>query len=281
MPRSAVALSAFAAACAQSPTPRLSGEAASTPTRSAQDAATPHDDASMSAPDSERRAHSQRSASGGFRELAVPGFLPAVLYVPSGADARPLIVANHGAGGAPEYECEYWRRLTAARAFVLCLRGSPIDTRGPSGFYYKDHLALGRELQAALGALRSELGARVRDQGALYTGFSQGAIMGAPMIVSHAKLFSRLALIEGGYEYWSAVKARTFARNGGQRVLFVCGTRWCAEKSELPAQWLRKERVAVRIEYAPGAGHTPGGEVMAKLAAALPWLFEGDGAWAP
>jgi predicted esterase len=218
-------------------------------------------------------------AIGQLRALPVPGFLPAVLFVPAAPGPQPLVVANHGAGGAPEYECEYWRRLTASRAVLLCLRGTAIDSRGVGSFYYKNHIELGRELQAALSALRRELGESVQQSGAVYAGFSQGAIMGAPMIVAHAARFNRLALIEGGYEYWSASSARAFARNGGRRVLFVCGTRWCADKAALPADWLGKAGVAVRIEYAAGAGHTPAGEVMSQLAAALPWLLEGDEAW--
>jgi predicted esterase len=162
---------------------------------------------------------------------------------------------------------------------LLCLRGTPIDVRYPSGFYYKDHFALGREFRAALGALTAAVGARVLPAAGVYAGFSQGAIMGAPMIVPHAALFPRLALIEGGYEYWSPKGARDFAKAGGKRVLFSCGTRWCKDKSEIPEQWLKKEGVQVRIEYASGAGHTPSGEVQARTAAALPWLFDGEPGW--
>jgi hypothetical protein len=218
-------------------------------------------------------------AAARFQSLVVPGFLPAVVYVPEAADPRPLVVANHGAGGIPEAECAYWSWLTRGRAFVLCLRGTPLDSRSANAFYYKDHLALGREFVAARRALSAAFGARLAGADAIYAGFSQGAIMGAPMIVPHARDFTRLALLEGGYEYWSRATARSFARNGGQRVLFVCGTRWCAEHAELPAEWLRNEGVMVRIEYAPGAGHTPGGAVMRKTESALPWLVEGEASW--
>src|SRR6266545_2320203 len=79
-------------------------------------------------------------------------------------------------------------------------------------------------------------------------------VMCAPMIVNHARDFQHLVLIEGGYEYWSVPNARKFAANGGKRVLFACGTRWCADKAQIPAAWLRRYHVDVRIEYAPGAG---------------------------
>lgn len=224
----------------------------------------------VSAPTSEA-ARSSRAPR--VQSLTLEGFLPATIYVPAGDGPWPLVVASHGAGGAPEWECEYWRRLTEGRWFVACPRGTPLDRRASGSYYYKDHLALGREFRALNEALARSFGEQLAPGAALYAGFSQGAIMGAPMIVAHAARFRRLALIEGGYEYWSQGTARAFARNGGERVLFACGTRWCAQKAELPAGWLRQAKVDVRIEYAEGAGHTLGGEVMSKVQASLPWLL--------
>jgi len=219
------------------------------------------------------------SDQGLLRALEVPGFLPSLVYEPTGTEPRPLLVATHGAGGVPEGDCAYWRELTAGRAFLLCLRGTPLDQREPSGFYYKDHRALGREFVAAVAQFRQKYGARLAATARVYAGFSQGAIMGAPMIVPHAGDFRRLALIEGGYEYWSLGTARSFAANGGERVLFVCGTQTCKQKAEIPAAWLREAKVAVRIEFAEGAGHTPFGEVMDRTVKALPWLLEGASHW--
>jgi len=219
------------------------------------------------------------SHSGQLRVLEVPGFQPSLVYEPAGTEPRPLLVATHGAGGVPEGDCAYWRELTAGRAFLLCLRGTPLDQRGPSGFYYKDHHALGREFVAAVARFRERFGARLAPTARVYAGFSQGAIMGAPMIVPHAGDFQRLALIEGGYEYWSLGTARSFAANGGQRVLFVCGTQTCKQKAEIPAAWLREAKVAVRIEFAEGAGHTPFGEVMDRTLQALPWLLQDAPHW--
>lgn len=103
--------------------------------------------------------------------------------------------------------------------------------------------------------------------------------MGAPMIIDHGNRFPYLALLEGGYEYWSPANARRFARTGGKRVLFVCGTQWCADKTQTPAEWLQQANIEVRIEYARGAGHTPTGEVMTRTRDALPWLTQGDALW--
>ncbi|HWA72002.1 MAG TPA: hypothetical protein VG937_06710 [Polyangiaceae bacterium] len=218
---------------------------------------------------------SQRSLS----ELPVPGFLPALVYQPAANEPRPLVVATHGAGGAPEGECAYWVRLTKGFSFVLCLRGTPFDRATLSSFYYKNHLELRRELDAALGAARAAFGARLSPAGGLYSGFSQGATMGVGMIPALGAELPLLVLIEGGYDYWSVAQAKKYRASGGRRVLFACGTKWCADRSEKSATWLRKVGIEARVEYAPGVGHTPMGEVMARVAEALPWVISENPGW--
>jgi len=213
---------------------------------------------------------------GEYRSLRVAGFLPAVLYVPRSGEAAPLVVAGHGAGGRPEDECEYWRALTHGRSVVLCLRGRRISHYYSGSYYYPTHIVLGRELRAAMRALRAAPDVEIAEGAHVYAGFSQGAIMGAIMIVDHARAFPRLALIEGGFQYWNIARARRFKRNGGQRVLFVCGTAWCANGARQTAAWLRGAGVQVRLEHAPFAGHTPGGAVEDRTRAALPWLLSAD-----
>jgi predicted esterase len=211
-------------------------------------------------------------AAGTTRALEIPGFLPAVLFVPQGRDARPLVVAAHGAGGAPEWECEYWRRLTADERFVLCLRGTSLGKSG--GYYYRNEHALEAELVAAERAARAEE-PRISPHAGLYAGFSQGASMGSAMIARHGGAFPSLALIEG-YEGWNIARARSFARSGGQRILFACGTSACNARATDSARWLEKGGVEARVEYAAGAGHTPLAGVMVRVEQALPWLL-GDG----
>jgi predicted esterase len=189
-----------------------------------------------------------------------------------------LIVAAHGAGGVPEWECEYWRHLSRGRAFLLCLRGAGLSKAEPSGYFYRTHITLGQEFRAAIKAFRERFSSAPRSA-ALYTGFSQGATMGAQMILEHGREFPYLALLEGGYDYWSRANAQRFGRLGGKRVLFVCGTQYCANKAKIPAAWLREANVEVRIEHALGAGHTPTGEVMTLTLSALPWLTAWEGVW--
>jgi predicted esterase len=211
--------------------------------------------------------------------LDVPGFLPAVLYVPPGAEPRPLVVTAHGAGGIPEAECEYWVGLTRGRAFVLSLRGTPFNAGAPSAFFYRSHLELGRELGAALSAAQQRFGARFAPGAGVYSGFSQGATMGVGMIPEFAETLPHLVLIEGGYNYWSVAHARKYRVAGGKRVLIACGTEWCFNKASEAAEWQRQAGLEARVEYAPGAGHTPYGQVLERVRAALPGVLKNVPAW--
>jgi predicted esterase len=209
------------------------------------------------------------SGRGETRAIEVPGFLPALLFVPAGKEARPLVVAAHGAGGSPEWECEYWSRLLERRSFVLCLRGTSMGKAG--GYYYKNEHALAAELVAAERALRASE-PRVAEGGGMYAGFSQGASFGSAVIARHGASFPRLALIEG-FERWNIPRARAFAKAGGQRVLFACGTKECNAAASESARWLQKSGVEARVEFAVGAGHTPLDSVQERVQAALPWLL--------
>jgi predicted esterase len=203
------------------------------------------------------------------RSLEVKGFLPAVLFVPAGAERRPLVVAAHGAGGSPEWECEYWSRLLEERFFVLCLRGKSLGKGG--GYYYPNEHALEAELSSAEKAARAAE-PRILPSHGLYVGFSQGSSMGSAIIQRHGGAFSRLVLVEG-FQHWNIPRARTFAKAGGKRVLFACGTKQCQAVAAASARWLERGGVQARVEYAEGAGHTPLGAVEERVAAALPWLL--------
>jgi hypothetical protein len=54
--------------------------------------------------------------------LAVPGFESAVVVLPRGDRSAPLLVATHGAGGDPGWECERWARVASER-WSSCARG--------------------------------------------------------------------------------------------------------------------------------------------------------------
>lgn len=204
-----------------------------------------------------------RSPAMELRELAVPDHLPAIAAVPASGAELPLVIAAHGAGGSPEWQCQHWARIVAGRALVLCPRGRRISLRSADEgmYYYPDHFALEREVMAMVTAARQTFGTRLSRAGGIYTGFSQGATMGALMIVDHAGDFPYLLLIEGATSEFSAQRARRFAAGGGKSVAFVCGGRHCATGAENMAQVLRRAGLEARAEYVPRGGHTDDGPV--------------------
>ena len=134
--------------------------------------------------------------------LDVEGHESALVAVPIGAPApRPLVVATHGAGGSPEAHCRYWRGVVGARAFVVCPRGRPVVARRSglpdAGYYYPDHLALGREVAACVRAATGRWAGEIDASAAVYVGFSQGATMGALLLGHDPAPFARAALVGG------------------------------------------------------------------------------------
>jgi predicted esterase len=216
-------------------------------------------------------------------ELSVPGHAEAVVSLPLGATGpRPLVVAAHGAGDRAEFHCELWRRIVGDRAFVLCPRGRRTDERVPhadAAYYYPNHLVLDQEVKAAIGALRERYRDYLDSEHAVYTGFSQGAIHGAQVIVLNPDVFPRAALVEGGngfFNEWSAYAARKYRAGGGKRILFACGSPACVRTAERCAGYLKKAGVDARVVHAEGAGHSYGPAMEAELRASFDWLVAED-----
>jgi predicted esterase len=201
------------------------------------------------------------------------------------AEPLPVVVAAHGAWDRAEWHCAMWQGIVKDRAFVLCPRGRPTDMRvSPEDryWYYPDHLALGREITAALAALHARYGDRVDVERPLYVGFSQGAIDGALLLPNHAARFARAILVEGGngeFDEWGTGPARTLARRGGERVIIACGRAHCDVKGKQSAALLRRAGMSARVVYVPGVGHSYGGPMESALGDAFEWLVAGDSRW--
>jgi predicted esterase len=224
-------------------------------------------------------APSEPSVLGQTVALDVPEFSPAVVRFPDSAGKAPILVVTHGAGGTPEAHCELWARISRGQAILLCVRGRPRSPLPADGDYYPDHPALERETFAALAALRARFADHIAEGPVFYAGFSQGATMGALMLVEHASEVTRLVLVEGGFSEWNIPRARDFRARGGERVLFVCGRKECAELARNAAHWFREAGVAAQVEYVRGAGHSHDARVEARIAALYPWFTEGDARW--
>ncbi len=215
--------------------------------------------------------------------LDVPGFLPAVVEVPGGsARVRPAVVVTHGAGGRPEPHCARYAEIVAGRAFVLCTRGRAADLQLPEperGFFYDGHVELGREVLAALEALRAAFPREVDADRAIFAGYSQGASMGLLFLHQrgeHAARFAGALLVEGGAADWNVALSRRMRDVGLRRVAIVCGQKSCKESMDRSLGWMKKGGLEVLPSYAPGAGHTYGGAVAPLVEEAFAWVTSGD-----
>jgi predicted esterase len=235
---------------------------------------------SQPAPDDEPDAARERAPDlPRLALLEVPGFSPAVVSFPAKPRAsEPLLVAVHGAGDGPDWQCATWRELLGERGVVLCPAGEPLGG-AHGGFYHPDHHRLDALVTKTLESLREAFGERVDATRAIYAAYSQGATMGSHMIIEHARTFPRLVLVEGGFAEWNVPRGLEYRAAGGERVLFACGTKGCARKAARSVEWLEKAGLHARLESAPGAGHTYGGPVAERVAGALAWVLEGDDRW--
>ncbi len=218
-----------------------------------------------------------------LRSLAVEGYGPAVVSVPRPPHPRPLLVVAHGAGGRPEWHCALWADVVQDRGFVLCPRGRRTDFRIPypeASSYFPDHHYLLAATHSAVASLARAYPDQVAIDGAVFAGYSQGAIMGALMVARAPSSFPRACFIEGGGAEWNVPIASRFRDGGGQRIAFLCGVASCAARAQTAQGWLQQAGVPTRAEHVVDGGHTSGGAVAQRLPELFEWLVAGDPRWA-
>ena len=113
----------------------------------------------------------------------------------------------------------------------------------------------------------------------LYTGFSQGAIMGVAIMLRNPGRYPRAVLIEGGGGRWKRDGIAAFARGGGERILFACGQAGCRAEANQAVTLLERASIASRVVYAKGLGHRYDDAVADAVKASFTWVIEGDDRW--
>ena len=270
-------LFAFSSACAATPRPKEAQPERQVPHPPTDGTGTVAAPPATGARTEPTQTPAARGASG-TTTLDVPGFDAAVLSFPStDREREPVVMVAHGAGGTPDEQCRTWRELLGDRGVVLCIAGRRVAVHSEER-YFPDHFALERIALASLEALRRAF-PNVNAEHVVYAGYSQGATMGSLMIASHGDDCPRLALLEGGFDGWTLSRAQKFEASGGRRVLFVCGTRHCADRARAAASTLVRTGVPARVESDLSAGHTYGGGVEQKLSESWRLLIEDDDAW--
>jgi predicted esterase len=194
-----------------------------------------------------------------FVPLTVPGFRDAVVSIPTdGSAPRLVVLALHGNFDRPEWQCQVWRRVTLARDWVLCPRGVPRrDVPKDADRWEWGSLASTKaELVAALAALRERYPAQVSRSPTVFTGFSLGAILGARLIEDRELDIGAAVLIEGGYQGWTAAKAKSLQPRL-RHLLFACGQTACRNAYRYQLQALfQRAGIPSTLVADVKAGHT-------------------------
>jgi predicted esterase len=227
-------------------------------------------DASAPAPSNRAPARTET------RELAVPGFGTALVVLPAGNEPRPLLLAAHGAGDSPRWQCRHWDAAVRGRFVILCPRGVALSSGDDPGYFFRNHIELEREVSAALAALKKEHGTRLSPADGVYSGYSQGATMGALMVIAHGADFPHLVLVEGGSGDWTLGRAKKFRETGGKSVAIVCGTPNCAKRGQRSVAILEQAGLRARVEHVEHGGHVYDGRVGERATELLDsWVFGG------
>jgi predicted esterase len=214
-----------------------------------------------------------------MQKLELPDKGYAYVCPPLGATGRrPIVVAMHGAGDNPGFMCSAWRSITDGYPFVVAPAGTPVGG-GMHSWGSADQLQK-RALEAIDVVEKRwpehvEIGAPV-----VYTAFSQGATTAGPLLVKHGERFPRVVLTEGGHHVFEdAQVARSFARAGGERVLFSCSTGGCVGGFKASVATLTKANVRAQIDDAGPLGHSIPPQAREGLNRQLPFLVEGLRGW--
>jgi predicted esterase len=90
----------------------------------------------------------------------------------------------------------------------------------------------------------------------IYAGFSQGATLAEPFLRRNAARFPIAILAEGGYQTASSPAfAKAFREAGGRRVVLVCGSPSCFQRSRLSKTVLERAGLEALVVGDPHAGH--------------------------
>jgi predicted esterase len=213
--------------------------------------------------------------------IPVEGFGGAVVSVPRGAvGPRPVVIATHGLWDPAEGLCDDQRWIFGDHAWVVCPKGK---ARADGSFHYDGAEALAREIDADVRALKALFPGYVDDRDMLYTGFSQGAILGASIVAHDPARFPRAVLIEGGEGSFTGELPQRYGK-GGRRVLFACGLRARVPAAMRAARRLAKAGVDADVFLAKLPDkeefiHWYNGPVAEGTRSRLSWLFDGDARW--
>jgi poly(3-hydroxybutyrate) depolymerase len=221
---------------------------------------------------------------GVFETLAVAGHPDAFISLPTGATTRrPVVVVVHGSGDRPNWQCEGWRSATAAFPFIVCPTGAydaHWSTPGDTRYTHTGGASLLGYIDAALAALAARYPEQADTHTPLLAGFSLGASEILGLAVKDPSRFPRIALIEGAWDGWTDARVTSYAKGGGQHVLYGAGQRDVERRQRATAKRLVDAGVETRVVFAP-VGHSFDQRLVDAIRAEAAWLVEDDARWGP
>jgi hypothetical protein len=186
-----------------------------------------------------------------------------------------VVIALHGAADRPEWACGTWTGITRARAFVLCPRGT-VHEHDTSRFGWSSPEQVARELRAALQALKARFGRHVASGPVVLAAFEAGVPPALEIAMQEPSFFSRLVLVAPGPDLVSAGTAGVLAKGGARRILLVCSDAACRADAERYDLFIHSAGIENKLLDLGDLGRCLDDRVAKALAAALPWLVEGD-----
>jgi hypothetical protein len=245
-------------------------------------APTPKGNASASASAERNRPLPPLQARERIVTLAQRGMPNAELLLPVGATTtRPLVAILLPTAEGLRQRCEALGRSISADAFVLCqsaeqknkLEG-PRQVTGPgkeaasaqsaasaqpavSG--QVDIESISSSLQAALRMAMHSYGRYVSSKELALVGVDEGAAAVAPIVREAPDFFRRVALLGGGFQFWSSVDSVRFVRAGAKALLARCTREQCRGEAMRVVATVRALGTATRLVPEVSLGGVAGG----------------------
>ncbi|MCU0664478.1 MAG: hypothetical protein MUC50_19380, partial [Myxococcota bacterium] len=167
-----------------------------------------------------------------------------------------MTIVLHGNFDRPEWECETWGQVAAARGFVLCPRGVPVKgiDKSLDRWTYRNQSSAQREIAAALASLEERYPGKVSREHLVLVGFSLGAIF-APKLAAKDKIYQAVFLVEGGIEQLEAVGLPALRSAGVKGLGFAMSAPGRRKQAQRVLLALKKAQFPAVFVDMVGAGH--------------------------